>query len=106
MFANNSYAKVWQIQPKKDGAKSLNIQLSTSFKNKQTNQYEVDFPYQVVASCLLSESDKLRSEIEQIDKAMEAHLPVFMTEVAGTDAEQEDYYDMETIQQWMPIVEK
>lgn len=45
-------------------------------------------------------------EIEQIDKAMEAKLPVFMTEVAGTDAEQEDYYDMETIQQWMPIVEK
>ena len=43
MFANNSFAKVWQIQPKKDGAKSLNIQLSTSFKNKQTNQYEVDF---------------------------------------------------------------
>ena len=33
----------------------------------RANQYEVDLPYQVVASCLLSESDKLRSEIEQIE---------------------------------------
>ena len=51
-------------------------------------------------------NSKFQQEIEQIDKAMEAGLPVFMTEVAGTDAEQEDYYDMDTIQQWMPIVEK
>ena len=43
MFANNSFAQIWQIQPQKEGAKSLSVQLSTSFKNKQTNQYEVDF---------------------------------------------------------------
>jgi len=51
-------------------------------------------------------NSSFESDIEQIDKAMEAKLPVFMSEVAGTDAEQEDYYDMETIKQWMPIVEK
>ena len=51
-------------------------------------------------------NSEFQSEIEQIEKAMEAKLPVFMTEVAGTDAEQEDYYDMETIKQWMPIVDK
>ena len=43
MFTNNSFAKVWRITPKKDGAKSLHVQISTSFKNKQTGQYEVDF---------------------------------------------------------------
>ena len=43
MFTNDSYAKIWKITPKKEGAKSLSVQLSTSFKNKQTGQYEVDF---------------------------------------------------------------
>ena len=33
----------------------------------RANQYEVDLPYQIVASCLLSESDSLRSEIRQMD---------------------------------------
>ncbi len=33
----------------------------------RANQYELDVPYQIAASCLLSESDKLRSEIEGID---------------------------------------
>ena len=51
-------------------------------------------------------NNKFQKDMEQIDKAMEAKLPVFMTEVAGTDANQEDYYDMETIKEWMPIVEK
>ena len=33
----------------------------------RANQYEIDFPYQVVASCSLPESDKLRSTIESMD---------------------------------------
>ncbi|MEE3495622.1 MAG: glycoside hydrolase family 5 protein [Butyrivibrio sp.] len=51
-------------------------------------------------------NNEFQEDIEMIDRAMEAKLPVFMTEVAGTDANQEDYYDMETIKEWMPIVEK
>ncbi len=33
----------------------------------RANQYEVDVPYQIAASCLLSESDRLRSEIEAME---------------------------------------
>lgn len=39
-FRNNAYAKVWKSEDK--GNYSV-VELSTSKKNKQTDQYETDF---------------------------------------------------------------
>lgn len=44
MFANNNYAKVWKIFPKeKKEQKYTVVQLSTSKKDKKTNNYTRDF---------------------------------------------------------------
>jgi hypothetical protein len=40
MFANNNYATVWKINSHE---RYLDVQLSTSRKNHETNQYETDF---------------------------------------------------------------
>jgi hypothetical protein len=40
MFSNNSYATIWKINPHD---KYLDVQLSTSRKNHDTNEYETDF---------------------------------------------------------------
>lgn len=40
MFSNNSYAKLWEVE---DKGKYSVVELSTSKKNKETNEYETDF---------------------------------------------------------------
>ena len=40
-FRDNAYATVWEVKPTR-GA-SMNVRISTSFKNKQSNTYETDF---------------------------------------------------------------
>lgn len=40
-FRNNDYATVWEIKPTKGS--SMNVRISTSYKDKQTNQYTNDF---------------------------------------------------------------
>ena len=40
-FSNNSYATVWEIKPTR-GA-SMSVRISTSRKDKKTDQYETDF---------------------------------------------------------------
>ena len=40
-FRDNAYATIWEIKPTR-GA-SMNVRLSTSYKNKKTEQYETDF---------------------------------------------------------------
>lgn len=42
MFANGSYAKVWEIRPSENG-KTKTVRMSTSTKNQQTQEYEQDF---------------------------------------------------------------
>lgn len=65
MFANNSYAKVWKIEPKdKPEQKYTVVQLSTSKKNKQTNKYETDFSGY---ARLIGEAEKKASSIEAKD---------------------------------------
>ena len=39
-FARSKWAKCWQIEP---GERSTKVRISTSKKNKQTNEYEQDF---------------------------------------------------------------
>ena len=39
-FRVNAWAKCWQIDP---GERSTKVRISTSRKNKQTNEYEQDF---------------------------------------------------------------
>ena len=39
-FRTNAWAKIWEITP---GERSTKIRISTSRKNKQTNEYEQDF---------------------------------------------------------------
>ena len=41
MFANGSYAKLWEI--KSIGEKFSDVRISTSVKNKKTDKYEQDF---------------------------------------------------------------
>ena len=41
MFANGSYAKLWKI--KSIGEKYSDVRISTSVKNKKTDEYEQDF---------------------------------------------------------------
>lgn len=41
MFANGSYAKLWEI--KSIGEKFSDVRISTSVKNKKTDEYEQDF---------------------------------------------------------------
>ncbi len=40
-FRDNAYATVWETRTTKGN--SINVRLSTSYKNKQTDQYETDF---------------------------------------------------------------
>ena len=40
-FRNSSFAKIWEVQPKND--RWTKLRLSISHKNKQTDEYEVDF---------------------------------------------------------------
>lgn len=46
-FRKGTFAKVWEVEPLGDTRTKLRI--STSFKNKQTDQYEQDFSGYVVA---------------------------------------------------------
>ena len=41
MFSVNSWAKIWEIKEIKD--KYSEVRISTSIKNKQTDEYEQDF---------------------------------------------------------------
>lgn len=40
-FRDNAYATVWEV--KQTRGASMNVRISTSFKNKKTDQYETDF---------------------------------------------------------------
>jgi hypothetical protein len=40
-FRDNAYATIWEVKP--THGKSMNVRLSTSYKNKQTGNYETDF---------------------------------------------------------------
>jgi len=40
-FRDNTYATVWEVKQTKGS--SLNVRISTSFKNKATGEYETDF---------------------------------------------------------------
>ena len=62
----------------------------------RANQYEVDVPYQIVASCSLSECDRLRSEIEELESVDDVYsasmieflfrkAPESQEELANTD---------------------
>ena len=65
-FNKGSYAKVWDVEPKSDTLTRLRI--STSKKNKQTDQYEQDFSDYVACvgtacaskAARLSKGDKIR----------------------------------------------
>lgn len=66
MFANNNYAKVWKIYPKeKKDQKYTQVQLSTSRKNKQTNQYTTDFSDYVR---MVGKAEEKAAELEAQDR--------------------------------------
>lgn len=46
MFRVGSYATIWKVE--KDNYGNVNVQLSTSRKNKKTNEYETDFSFNFV----------------------------------------------------------
>ena len=65
-FKNGAYATVWEVKQTK--SKSLNVRISTSYKDKNTNQYVDDFSGYVffagraaekVASCKQKDRIKL-----------------------------------------------
>lgn len=46
MFRNGSYATIWGVE--KDDRGNVNVELSTSRKDKKTNEYVTDFSYKFV----------------------------------------------------------
>ena len=65
MFANNSYAKVWKVYPKKEKDQKFTlIQLSTSRKDSRDNSYTTDFSGY---ARLCGEAEKKAASLEASD---------------------------------------
>lgn len=66
MFANNNFAKVWKIFPKnKAEQRYTDVQLSTSRKDKKTNQYVTDFSGYVR---MVGSAEEKAAELEAQDR--------------------------------------
>ena len=49
-FRTGAYAKVWKVEPYSDT--SVKLRISISRKNKQSGEYEQDFPASLMQSAL------------------------------------------------------
>lgn len=70
-FRNGAYAKVWEVTPKSEAM--TKVRLSISYKNKETDQYDVKFSSSVmfVGTACASKAAKLtendRIQLLQVD---------------------------------------
>ena len=76
----------------------------------RANQFEIDIPYQVVASCSLSESDSLRKEISEMDGVDAVYCAgmiqyIFKADIADKEFIQPDFSELEIVDMAVVIVD-